>query len=105
MNDRYLYFPMLGAAGLAGGVVVPWRRLAPRFRAVAAAAGLTALAALAALAVAAGLRVAVWQNEVSLWQDAVAKAPGSETVRFGLAAAYLRAGRSEDALKAYLQLL
>ncbi len=92
------------------------------FLAVAAFGGLTALvldfvrdrsefwrgpvlAALVGLALVAGgltvARVAVWGDEVALWEDAVTKAPNSAIPRINLGVAYARRGDAERAIAAY----
>ncbi|HEY5973740.1 MAG TPA: tetratricopeptide repeat protein [Geobacteraceae bacterium] len=99
MNDRYLYLPMAGVAGLvvelltwlADGLPVARRRL------VQAVGG----AALIALALVAFVRVGVWRDSLTLWQDAYAKTATSETVCFSLGAVYQRAGDLAAARRCY----
>ena len=90
MNDRYLYFPMLGAAALVvfgfSSLVEACPRPVQRGAATLAVLVITALAALA------WGRVAVWQNSVTLWSDAVMKAPGSKVASFSLAGAFTQSG-------------
>jgi tetratricopeptide (TPR) repeat protein len=99
MNDRYLYVPMVGVGGLVaelGGwlaAVLP----AARRRPALAAGG----AALAVLALVAFVRVGVWRDSLTLWQDAYAKAATSETVCFSLGAVYQRAGDLAAARRCY----
>ena len=75
MNDRYLYFPMLGVAscfGLLAGhlhntVAVTWRKgLYVLLSIIVALYGFTAMQ-----------RTLVWQSPLVLWNDAVKKQPGS----------------------------
>jgi len=103
MNDRYLYFPMIGAAALAGaGVSYVDGRLGKRggrlFHAVI-------VAILLALAVTSHLREAVWQNSRTLWQDAAGKVPARFDVWEGLGEAWqmLSPPRPAEAERAYLR--
>ncbi len=68
-----------------------------------------ALAALAGLALVAGgltvARVAVWGDEVALWEDAVTKAPQSPIGHLNLGAAYERTGDVERAVGSYHRVL
>jgi tetratricopeptide (TPR) repeat protein len=95
MNDRYLYFPMLGAAAFPVLALSPTAERLPRGwrRGVAAAVALL----LVTFAFLAHQRVGVWENAVTLWSDAVAKVPGSKTACFALGAAYTQSGRLRDA--------
>lgn len=56
----------------------------------------------AALALALFMRNQVWTSDLSLWSDAVAKAPRSSRARVWLAGAYARDGRLGEAEAAYL---
>jgi protein O-mannosyl-transferase len=63
------------------------------------------------LAAAAGLgALTVWRNhdyrsEVAIWEDTVAKTPGSARARYNLGAALDAAGRRDDAMRAYREAL
>ncbi len=50
-------------------------------------------------------RYRVWGDEVTLWQDAVRKAPGAYGPHFGLGSAYQRRGRLDMAEREYLAAL
>jgi len=99
MNDRYLYFPMLGAAGLAGQAFVlldnaPFNRqkILPRIV-------LTGI--IIALGTASFHRTEAWRNSVNLWSDAVRRHPGSLDLMSALADSYKGAGRTAEAVAAY----
>jgi tetratricopeptide (TPR) repeat protein len=101
MNDRYLYFPIIGAAALfALGVAKVRDNLSAR-------STLSLYAFLALFFVffsAISFRqVAVWKNAVSLWSNAVAKNPGSTMAwqRLGEAFHFSRPAQTEQALRAY----
>jgi tetratricopeptide (TPR) repeat protein len=100
MNDRYLYFPMLGVAGgiayslnagrLRSGDALWWKGVL-----VAAAV------VLAALSIASYQRGRVWQDSVSLFSDAVEKSPRQSTTWSRLAEGYLAAGDLKRARSCY----
>lgn len=102
INDRYLYFPIVGAAGLAGhaachlyaGLTGDRRRLA-----TGAAAGLILL-----LSGGAYLRTGVWRNAVTLWSDAAGKYPASKDIGTMLAEAQKNAGMPGEAGESYRRL-
>lgn len=83
MNDRYLYYPMLGFSVLLGIAFVRITKgHGERFRFICS----IALAAIfLVLSVAAHGRGRVWQDAYHLWSDAVAKTPGSGFAHQGLA--------------------
>ena len=91
MNDRYLYFPMLGVAGCAAYLVTTvWEhleRLSMRRWFVTVAAGIVIV-----LAVFTHLRVAVWRNSISLFSDLAAKYPEKSASWARLAEGYIAAG-------------
>lgn len=75
MNDRYLYFPMLGVAACGGYLLDRLLSGSPagRGRMIATVAALlVALCGIASLQ-----RARVWQNSFRLWEDATAKQPAS----------------------------
>jgi tetratricopeptide (TPR) repeat protein len=82
---------------LAGSVLlVEW--LGRRPVAVAMGVGLIA----ATLSAATYQRNRVWQNELTLWTDVVAKSPGKPRARNNLATAYAKLGRFDEAEAEYL---
>jgi protein O-mannosyl-transferase len=99
MNDRYLYFPMLGAAWLIGGLL---SRLHDRFpQKWSNPALLLSVCLLLPLAVLSCQRAQVWQNAIALWSDVVMKLPSLRDPRAALAAAYLYDGQKAKALATY----
>lgn len=91
MNDRYLYFPMLGAAGLCGGGAAILADSFPKVggkRLLAVAC----FAVILPLAVLSWRRAAVWHDSLALWSDAVQKVPGSKEAWVGLGEARLEKG-------------
>lgn len=75
MNDRYLYFPMIGVAACGGYLLDRLLSGSPvgrRQTVTAACAVLIALCGFASLQ-----RARVWQNSLRLWEDGTAKQPAS----------------------------
>ncbi|HEY6009004.1 MAG TPA: tetratricopeptide repeat protein, partial [Geobacteraceae bacterium] len=99
MNDRYLYFPLIGVGWLAGGIVS--RLLAAsstRKRMLSRAATALVLLVLTSLS---WQRATVWNNSITLWSDTVKKLPDSREAFAALAESYVNAGKSQEALRAY----
>jgi hypothetical protein len=83
MNDRYLYFPLLGAAALGGvGFALLQKRINRR---VLTGTGLLLLLALSAVS---WHRAGVWKNSRTLWKDVVSKNPQNFDAWEGLGEAY-----------------
>lgn len=97
MNDRYLYFPMMGIAATSGFLAqqlldrtgVKWRgTLLVCFTLIVAVYGIASVK-----------RNKVWQNSLVLWQDAVDKQPESAVAWLVLGNVYEKQGDSATALK------
>jgi len=103
INDRYLYFPMLGAAACYGLLAFPrdLTALDLRMRVVAAALCLIVLP----LPYLSWQRTSVWSNDLSLWKDVTTKTPTSPLAWNGLGMAYIDAGRPIEAADALLKAL
>jgi Tfp pilus assembly protein PilF len=103
MNDRYLYFPLIGVAALSGqGIVALGQKgVKPRTRLLVSATPLLLLAMVSYQ------RADFWKDPDSLWQDAVRKSPGSAMAWEALGEAYHHAVRPDRgaATKAYLNAL
>jgi len=102
MNDRYLYFPMLGAAWMLGGWL---SRLNDRFPRRVNPAPILLSCLLVPCGLLAHQRISVWQNSITLWSDAATKLPTLKDPRASLAEAYLDAGQNDKALATYVELL
>ncbi|MDU0459006.1 MAG: hypothetical protein RW306_09785 [Geobacteraceae bacterium] len=97
MNDRYLYFPMLGVAGLAawtGGQLHNHLADAAARRAAVA----VSVAVVLALATASHLRGMVWKDAITLFGDTVPKVETRRQQWFMLADGYRAAGDERTAL-------
>jgi tetratricopeptide (TPR) repeat protein len=109
MNDRYLYFPMVGAAVFAAALPAG---LLSREKYVPRVVGMLLTLMLLTLPYLSLKQSEVWRDSVSLWTHAVKEVPENGIARRILAEAlYLRGvdrnneGESEEALKLYLQAL
>jgi Tfp pilus assembly protein PilF len=103
MNDRYLYFPMLGACGC---VARAWERVEHASRTPARIAlGIAATTIVLLLGGLSHARADVWRDDVALWRDAAAKCPDSPLAWNGVGRSLLDAGRSDEALPALLAAL
>jgi len=95
MNDRYLYFPLLGAAALAGAGIsflygeCSGKRALPLCMLISLPLLLLPLATYQ--------RTAVWANPVTLWNDTVAKIPDRSSAWEKLGEAYHAADPSMKA--------
>jgi protein O-mannosyl-transferase len=102
MNDRYLYFPMLGIAALVGAVGPVVVDSARRVRWFAVAA---AVIVLCVLGVASRTRVAVWRDDITLWTDTSGKVPRFTHGWYNLGRAQQTAHNYDVALAAYGRVL
>jgi tetratricopeptide (TPR) repeat protein len=105
MNDRYLYFPLLGAAALIGiGTSYVCRPLEGRYL-VHFRCFVVSLFIL--LSAASFQRVAVWNNAITFWQDAVMKNPArvSSWEKLGEAYHVLEPSNPAEAEQAYRRAL
>jgi tetratricopeptide (TPR) repeat protein len=103
MNDRYLYFPLVGGAALAaGGMTAAVDRITSPSRRWLAGAFFLVLLPLPLLSF---QRAGVWSDSLTLWSDAIAKAPDSPLTNFSLASVYQMSGRTDDAIPLYRRAL
>jgi hypothetical protein len=87
MNDRYLYFPLLGAAGLFAGLgCLACEASTGRWNIFVGTAIVTLLLPLPLISF---NRAEVWKDSASLFRDATAKDPGNAMAWWGLGNAYL----------------
>ncbi len=98
MNDRYLYFPMLGVAALAGAGAVFLRN---RFRTRPALPSAMLVFLLFLLSIITFLRAGVWHDSLALWNDAVIKSPTASYAWSSLAEVYFRDLRVDESIHAY----
>ena len=101
MNDRYLYFPMLGIATLLAGIIA---FLADRGKAAKLAALLLGVCLLT-LPWLTWQRAGVWQNGFTLWQDVLHKTPANHIAMTSLGDTFRETGNRDEALRLYRQAL
>lgn len=103
MNDRYLYFPLLGIAALAAAAV---RFISHKGRQQSVVVSLLMILLLF-LSVLSFDRVNVWRNSAALWNDAVRKSPNVWTVweALGESKHYTANPRRAEAITAYKRAL
>jgi tetratricopeptide (TPR) repeat protein len=102
LNDRYLYFPMLGVSALlAAGISAFFDSGKAWVRALGIGIALLALP----LAVVSYKRCAVWSDSLTLWNDARKNAPDNTLVWSGLGISYQQRGNLKSALAAYQRAL
>ena len=103
MNDRYLYYPMVGIAPLVVLLALPEEQAAPPWARSAALAALVAV--LLVLGFLSRSRVEAWRDDLALWSDAARKTPEAPAVWFSLGMSLDDAGREVEASLAYLRAL
>lgn len=110
--ERRMYLPLAAIVVLVvvGGYWLAWKLLARAHVAGRKAAGALATAVLiaavglsAVLAAVSYHRLAVYQTEVMLWRDLLARQPESDLVRLSLAYALSNADRHEEAAEYYAE--
>ncbi len=102
MNDRYLYFPMLGAAVCLSAALLPatsWKEWADSGRPLPGIIIVSGL--IVACVVTSSLRITVWQNSATLWGDAVKKAPGVALAHDGFGEGLLQMGLVDEAIEQF----
>jgi protein O-mannosyl-transferase len=102
MNDRYLYFPMLGASVFLVGILLPDEPHTGKQRIIPYPALALLLPVLAFLSFS---RAAVWKNDLTLWSDAARKSPGHYVALYGLGQALQNSGDLNSARSVYLRVL
>lgn len=94
--ERYLYFPSIGfAVVVAWSVGQAWRAARPAVQKLVVVVSTLVVLVYAGLAFAAQ---GAWHDDVSLWTNAAAEAPGNPTPHYNLGAALFSAGRFEEAI-------
>lgn len=103
MNDRYLYFPMIGFAVLLALVVDSLLKKNAGKIQVTVLVLFTVICLLYGFA--SRNRTAVWRDNITLWADTVSKAPGNADSWYNVGRNYQVLGRLDEALTAYLRAL
>lgn len=97
MNDRYLYFPLLGIAGLICCLV---SRNPEKSQVV-----MPLIVVLGIFSYLSFLQTGIWKNNVTLWHAASLQNPGSSTVTIKLARSYSSMGQKDKALDLFNDVL
>lgn len=99
MNDRYLYFPLLG---FAATVAIPTVHIQDRLSQPLKMLMLSIAALLLLLLpVLSFKQTGIWKNSITLWTDVTNKAPGLKEPWRALGESYHRTGMFDQALVAY----
>jgi hypothetical protein len=102
MNDRYLYFPMLGAAALLGvvffGDVKGSGGLKSPKRIILSTLFLIMIVSFTSVTL---QRIGVWRNSATLWGDAVQKAPKLALTHDCFGEGLMQQGRIDEALSQF----
>lgn len=97
MNDRYLYFPMLGVAACGGYLLETIRSRANSGKRMAATvAGALLVIVCGALSL---NRAGVWQNSYLLWKDGTTKQPASAVAWLIYGEVFEHDGRFDEGIK------
>lgn len=101
MNDRYLYFPLLGIAPLAAGMIIELteRGQAARIAAIVISAYLLTFPWLARE------RAKVWSDGMTLWQDVLNRSPRNHIAMTSLGDSWREQGDRAQALRLYRRAL
>ncbi len=102
MNDRYFYFPLLGASACIVAVAfLVIRNTAKGKTFVKITAGVFFFILLGHFLIESSNRIPVWRNEHALWEDAVKKVPSSSKAHFQFAHILEHEGEFDKAEKQY----
>jgi len=103
MNDRYLYYALVGGSVCLASLLVWLASLAGSDRRMLPAAVIGVI--LASLPLLSWQRVSVWRDDATLWRDVTVKQPRMPLAWASLGMSLYDAGRLEEAAAAYLQAL
>jgi Tfp pilus assembly protein PilF len=103
MNDRYLYFPLLGVGAFYGIFALPPPNAGYdlRKKSIALILGLLVIP----LPWLSWQRIPVWSNDLTLWVDTTRKTPSSPLAWSGLGMSFVDAKRYDEAANAFLEAL
>jgi len=94
-NDRYLYFPMIGAAGV---VAILISVLMQRTKRLGIAVVAVAIIAYTALGASTYYQAQQWKDSITLWQFAIRQNPDNMLAWLMLAKSYTYQGKARDAI-------
>lgn len=97
-NDRYLYFPMIGASGAVALITSGLMRgRTTRMRNAAVAVAITACTALGCISY---YQAQQWKDSITLWRFAIRQDPDNMLAWLMLAKGYTKQGNARDAITA-----
>lgn len=96
-NDRYLYFPMIGAAGAAALLM---SEVIQRSRQVRNTTAVIAITVCTALGTVTYYQSKIWKDSITLWQFAIRQDPDNMLAWLMLAKGYTHLGKSREAISA-----
>jgi hypothetical protein len=96
-NDRYLYFPMIGAAGATGIVISVLMSGSTRLRNITVAVAVVFCMILGGTAYNQSL---IWKDNITLWRFAIKQDPNNMLAWLMLAKGYTKRGNAADAVTA-----
>lgn len=94
-NDRYLYFPMIGAAGVVAILISVLMQRTKRLSITVVA---VAIIAYTALGGATYYQAQQWKDSITLWQFAIRQNPDNMLAWLMLAKSYTHQGKTRDAI-------
>jgi hypothetical protein len=96
-NDRYLYFPMIGAAGVAASLISALLQGSKRLRCAVVAVAVTACTALGSTTY---YQAQQWKDSITLWHFAIRQDPDNMLAWLMLAKGYTNLGNGPGAVAA-----
>jgi hypothetical protein len=96
-NDRYLYFPMIGAAGMAALALAALLRMTSRLRNVTVALTVVICAVLGGASYYQSL---IWKDNLTLWRHAISRDPDNMLAWLMMAKGYTQQGNVQAAMRA-----
>jgi hypothetical protein len=96
-NDRYLYFPMIGFAGVAGMLLTELMQVSVRIRNLTVVVTVTACLVLGYTTY---YQTLIWKDNITLWRHALKKDQDNMLAWLMLAKGYTKMGNSREAVTA-----
>lgn len=97
-NDRYLYFPMIGAAGVAAILLSVMMRRSIRLRNTAVAVAISVCTALGCMTY---YQTQQWKDSITLWRFAIRQDPENMLAWLMLAKGYTNKSNARDAVSTF----
>jgi Tfp pilus assembly protein PilF len=94
-NDRYLYFPMIGAAGVAAILISALLQGSKQLRSAVVAVSIMVYTALGCTTY---YQAQQWKDSITLWHFAIRRDPDNMLAWLMLAKSYTHMGNARDAI-------